>query len=172
MEQSVSTRGVGMQYGLIAGVVMIIYSMILQLTGLALETWAAWISYIFLAVIIYLGHNKFKEGGDGFMSFGQGLGIGFWISLVGGLISSVFSFIYFTFIDSSFIDQMMEKARYDMEEAGNTDAQIEMAMEWTSKIMSPAGLFIMGIVGILFMGFIISLIVSAITKKTNPQLEV
>lgn len=172
MEQSVSTRGVGMQYGLIAGVVMIIYSMILQLTGLALESWAAWISYIFLAVIIYLGHNKFKEGSDGFMTFGQGLGIGFWISLVGGLISSVFSFIYFTFIDSSFIDQMMEKARYDMEEAGNSEAQIEMAMEWTSKIMSPGGLFIMGIVGILFMGFIISLIVSAITKKTNPQLEV
>ncbi len=161
-----------MQYGLIAGVVLIIYSMILQLTGLALESWASWITYIILAIVIYLAHNKFKETGDGFLTFGQGIGIGFWISLVGGVISSVFSFIYFTFVDSSFIDQLMEKARYDMEEAGNSDAQIEMAMEWTSKIMSPGGLFIMGIVGTLFMGFIISLIVSAITKKNNPQLEI
>ncbi|MEQ8413579.1 MAG: DUF4199 domain-containing protein [Imperialibacter sp.] len=172
MEQQVTTRGVGLQYGVIAGVVMIIYGLVLQLTGLVFESWASWINYIFLAVIIFLAHKKFKEDGDGFLSFGQGLGVGFWISLVGGVISSVFSFIYITFVDPSFIETMMEKARYDMEEQGMADAQIDQAMAMTENFLNPGMMFVFGIVGVLFFGFILSLIVSAITKKTDPQLEV
>lgn len=172
MEQSATTRGVGLQYGLIAGVIMIIYFLILQFSGLALEAWASWISYIFLAVIIFLAHSKFKEGSDGFMTYGQGLAIGFWVSLAAGVINSVFSFIYISFIDDSFIEQMKEKARYDMEEQGIPDSQIEMSMGWMETMTTPGMMFIMGIVGVLFVGFIISLVVAAITKKTNPQLEV
>ncbi len=172
MEKEVTTRGVGLQYGVIAGVVMIIYGLILQLTGLIFESWASWINYIFLAAIIFLAHKKYKEEGDGFLSFGQGLGIGFWISLVGGLISSVFSFIYITFVDPSFIETMLEKTRYNMEEQGMPDAQIDQAMAITENFMNPGMMFVIGIVSLLFLGFILSLIVSAITKKTDPQLEV
>lgn len=172
METQVTTRGVGIQYGAIAGVVMIIYGMVLQLTGMAMEQALGYINYIFLAVIIFLGHKKFKESGDGFMTFGQGLGVGFWISLVGGVIGSVFSYIYISFIDSSMLEQIAEKARYDMEERGMSDAEIDQAMSITEKFMTPEMIFVFGILGILFFGFILSLIISAITKKTDPQLEV
>lgn len=172
MENQVTTRGVGIQYGVITGVVMIIYSVILQISGLALETWAAYVNYLFLAVLIYLAHKKFLETGDGFMSFGQGLGIGFWLSVVGGVISSIFSYIYFTFIDPSFIEQMVEKTRYGMEEQGMSDADIDAAMSMTEMFMTPGALVIMGILGTIFVGFILSLIVSAITKKADPKLEI
>jgi len=172
MENQVTTRGVGIQYGVIAGVVMIIYGVILQISGFALETWTSYINYVFLAVLIYLAQKKFLEGGDGFMSFGQGLGIGFWLSLVGGVISSIFSYIYLSFIDSSLIEQITEKARYDMEEKGMSDADIDTAMSFTEKFMTPGALAIMGILGIIFVGFILSLIVSAINKKADPKLEV
>jgi hypothetical protein len=173
MEQQVTTRGVGMQYGVIVGIIMIIYGTLLQVTGLALEYQSlSYINYIFLGVVIYLAHKKFKEEGDGFMSYGQGLGIGFWISLIGGVISMVFSYIYMSFIDSTIMEQAMDKARYDMEEKGMSDAQIDQAMSITEKFMTPEMIFVMGIVGTLIFGFILSLIVSAITKKTDPQLEV
>jgi hypothetical protein len=173
MEQQVTTRAVGMQYGVIVGIIMIIYGTLLQVTGLALEYQSlSYINYIFLGVVIYLAHKKFKEEGDGFMSYGQGLGIGFWISLIGGVISMVFSYIYMSFIDSTIMEQAMDKARYDMEEKGMSDAQIDQAMSITEKFMTPEMIFVMGIVGTLIFGFILSLIVSAITKKTDPQLEV
>jgi len=173
MEQQVTTRGVGMQYGVIVGIIMIIYGTLLQVSGLALEYQSlSYINYIFLAVVIYLAHKKFKEDGDGFMSYGQGLGIGFWMSLIGGVISMVFSYIYMSFIDSTIMEQAMDKARYDMEEKGMSDAQIDQAMSITEKFMTPEMIFVMGIVGMLIFGFILSLIVSAITKKTDPQLEV
>ena len=162
-----------MQYGVIVGIIMIIYGTLLQVSGLALEYQSlSYINYIFLAVVIYLAHKKFKEDGDGFMSYGQGLGIGFWISLIGGVISMVFSYIYMSFIDSTIMEQAMDKARYDMEEKGMSDAQIDQAMSITEKFMTPEMIFVMGIVGMLIFGFILSLIVSAITKKTDPQLEV
>ncbi|MEQ9377340.1 MAG: DUF4199 domain-containing protein [Imperialibacter sp.] len=173
MEQQVTTRGVGMQYGVIVGIIMIIYGTLLQVSGLALEYQSlSYINYIFLGVVIYLAHKKFKEDGDGFMSYGQGLGIGFWISLIGGVISMVFSYIYMSFIDSTIMEQAMDKARYDMEEKGMSDAQIDQAMSITEKFMTPEMIFVMGIIGTLIFGFILSLIVSAITKKTDPQLEV
>ena len=162
-----------MQYGVIVGIIMIIYGTLLQVSGLALEYQSlSYINYIFLAVVIYLAHKKFKEDGDGFMSYGQGLGIGFWMSLIGGVISMVFSYIYMSFIDSTIMEQAMDKARYDMEEKGMSDAQIDQAMSITEKFMTPEMIFVMGIVGMLIFGFILSLIVSAITKKTDPQLEV
>jgi len=172
MENQVTTRGVGIQYGVIAGVVMIIYSVILQISDLAFETWAGNISYVFLAVLIYLAHKKFLATGDGFMSFGQGLGIGFWVSLVGGVISSVFSFIYFTFIDTSFTEQLVEKTRFGMEEQGMSDTDIDAAMSITEMFLTPGALAIFGVVFIIIGGFIISLISSAINKKADPKLEV
>lgn len=172
MEQSASTRGTGLQYGIIAAAIMIIYSLIIQFAGLALESWVSWVSYLILAVAIYLAHNKFKENGDGFMTYGQGLALGFWVSLAAGVISSIFSFVYISFVDDSLIQQIKEKSRYDMEERGMSDAEIDMAMEMTEKFVSPGMMLVWGIVGTLLIGFLLSLIVSAITKKNNPQLEV
>lgn len=172
MEKEVTTRGVGLQYGVIAGIIMIIYGMILQLTGMAMEQSLSYLNYLFLGVVIFLAHKKYKETGDGFLSYGQGLGLGFWVSLSGGVLAMVFSYVYMKFIDSSVMDQAMEKARYDMEEQGMSDAQIDQAMSMTEKFMTPEMIFVFGIIGILFFGFILSLIISAITKKADPQLEV
>lgn len=171
MEKEVTTRGVGLQYGVIAGIIMIIYGMILQLTDMATNQGLAFLNYLFLAVIIFLAHKKYKETGDGFLSYGQGLGIGFWVSLAGGILAMVFSYVYMKFIDSSVMDQAIEKARYDMEEQGMSDAQVDQAMAISEKFMTPEMIFVFGILGILFFGFILSLIISAITKKTDPQLE-
>ena len=171
MEKEVTTRGVGLQYGVIAGIIMIIYGMILQLTDMATNQGLAFLNYLFLAVVIFLAHKKYKETGDGFLSYGQGLGIGFWVSLAGGILAMVFSYVYMKFIDSSMMDQAMEKARYDMEEQGMSDAQVDQAMSMTEKFMTPEIIFVFGILGVLFFGFILSLIISAITKKTDPQLE-
>jgi hypothetical protein len=130
------------------------------------------INYVFLIVGIVLAHKAFKEGGDGYLSMGQGLGIGTLISLIGGALSGVFSYIYIKFIDDSMLTKIADMQIEKMEEQGLDDAQIEQAMKITGKLMSAEMMPVWSIVGMLFFGFILSLIVSLFTKKANPTLEV
>ncbi len=58
-----------------------------------------------------------------------------------------------------------------MEDQGLDDDAIEKAMEITDKFMSAEMMPVWTIVGMLFFGFILSLIISIFTKKNNPTLE-
>ena len=171
MENNISISKVGMRYGLIAAVLLIVYGLVLQFTELYTNQALGWVSYLVLAVLIYLAHGAFKDGGDGFMSIGQGLGIGMLVSVIAGVISSLFTFIYLKFVDDSMIEKIMDAQIEKMEEQGLDDATIDQAMKTVEKMMTPPMMFIMGIVAMAFIGFIISLIVSLITKKNNPQLQ-
>ena len=174
MEDKVTVSQIGLKYGIIIGLVFIVYGMILEFMGLELETqqYFGYLNYVLLVVVIVLAHKAFKEGGDGYMSIGQGLGIGTLISLVGGAISGVFSYIYIKFIDDSMLTKIKDLQIEKMEEQGMDDAQIEQAMEIAGKLMSAEMIPVWAILGMLFIGFILSLIVSLFTKNANPTLEV
>lgn len=171
MEEKVTISQVGMKYGLITGLVIVIFNLALYMTGLFTNDKLNWIIYFIIAVMIFLAHKAFKEGGDGFMSIGQGLGIGMFLVLIGGIISSVFSYVYIKFVDDTIIEQIVEVTRVKMEEKGMDDDKIEQAMSMTEKFMTPEMMMVFGILGMLFIGFIISLIVSLFTKKNNPEAE-
>ena len=172
MEERTTVSKIGIRYGIITGLVLVIYSLILQLLGLATNKPLGYITYLFLIVLIYLSHKAFKDGGDGYMTIGQGLGIGMLISLIGGVFSGIFSYIYLKFIDDSMIQQIKDMQIEEMEKKGLDDATIEKAVEMTGKFITPEMIPLMTIVGLLFIGFIISLIVSLFTKKVNPDLEI
>mgnify|MGYP003660351543 CR=1 FL=1 len=59
-----------------------------------------------------------------------------------------------------------------MQEQGMGDAQIEQAMKMSEAFMTPGAMLAMGLVLGVFFGFLVSLVVSAITKNNNPALEV
>lgn len=170
MEQQPSLRQIGIRYGLIVALIMVVYSLILQFAGLAMNRPLGFLSYVILIAGIVVAHNTFKRDGDGYMTLGQGIGIGMWITLVAGVISSVFSYLYLRFIDDSVIQKAMDEAVTQMEERGMPDDQIDQAMKITEKFMQPGAMMIIALITMLILGFIVSLIVSAITKKTNPQI--
>lgn len=174
MEDKVTVSQIGLKYGIIIGLILIIYSMILEFLGLEWKTQQTlgYITYVILIIGIVLAHKAFKEGGDGFMSVGQGLGVGTLLSLIAGVLSSIFSFIYIKFIDDSMLEKIKDAQIEQMENQGMDDAQIEQAMEIAGKFTTPVAILIMGIVGMVFIGFILSLIVSLFTKKSNPALDV
>ena len=59
-----------------------------------------------------------------------------------------------------------------MEDQGMDDATIEKSMEMIGKFMSAEMIPVWSVLGMLFIGFILSLIVSLFTKKANPTLEI
>ncbi|WP_051049887.1 DUF4199 domain-containing protein [Nafulsella turpanensis] len=163
---------VGMKGGLYTGLVFIVFSLITFLAELQQDSGLSTIFMVISFIVgIYLTHKAFKDQGNGFMSYGQGLGLGVVLGLVSGIIGSLFSVIYMTFIDETIIARQMEIARIQLEEQGMSDAQIEQAMEISEMMMSPVALFFIGILTYIVVSFIVSLIVSAFTKNTDPSVE-
>lgn len=170
--EKITIKQVSIKWGIISGVVAILVFLVLAVTGLIYNSSASWISIIPFIVILILAHKEFKADGDGYMSYGQGLGIGIFTAGVSALISSLFSYIYIKFIDLEYYENMNAALMEQWEAQGLTDAQIEGAEAMISNFQNPGLGILFGIVGGMFFGFIVSLIVSAITKKANPEAEI
>ncbi len=169
VEESSTVKSVSKKWGIINGLLSIAFFIIIDISGLAGNQSVSYIGYLIFGVIVYLAHKEFKSEGDGYMSYGQGLGIGTLTMVISSIISSAFFFIYVSFLSNTFVEAIKEKSIMDMEDRGMSDAEIEQAMEFTEVFMSPAGMSIMGLVFAVFFGFIISLVISAITKNQSPE---
>lgn len=171
MEQKPTLWSVGLKNGVILALILAIYSLLLNFMGLSQNQWLGGITFLILIGGIVWTHKTYKETGDGYMTYAQGLGLGTIVASVSGFVSLLISYIYIKFIDSSSLGLMMDQARLDMEKRGMDDEQIEQALELSQNFMTPEMIFLMGLLSFLFMGFIFSLVISAITKKTNPELQ-
>lgn len=166
-EQS-TVKSISIKWGAISGLIGIILFVILDFTG-QVNGPARWVGVVVTLVLTYLAHKEFKDEGDGYLSFGQGLGIGTLMALIASLINSVFVYVYASFINSNFIEAAKEQAVMDMEQQGQTDAQIEQAMSFMEWMFSPMAMAIMGILFGVFFGFIVSVLVTIFTKNQNPE---
>ncbi|WP_276372521.1 DUF4199 domain-containing protein [Chryseolinea sp. H1M3-3] len=178
MEQNVTapaitTRSTGIRYGVINGVIGIAYFLILTMADIDMSKgFGRWGGTIITIVIVFLAHKYFKENGDGYMSFGQGVGIGFWTGLVSAVISSLFTYIYAKFIDPSFISTIREKAIEDMEAKGQSQEQIDAAMKFVEMFTSAEAILVMGVIFGVLIVVIVALIISIFTQKPHPETSI
>lgn len=166
-----STARIALKWGIITAVVVIIYTVVLYMTGLFKTPSLSYVAFLFLLAGIILAVKEYKILNNNFVGFGEGLGIGTLTSAVTGLIASIFSFAYIMFIDTTIPQQMADMQREQLESRGMTAEQVEQTMELASKFSSPGILFLFGILLYIFIGFIWSLIVSAIFKKDKPEMN-
>ena len=163
--QLATVRGVGMKFGFISAGIGIFFFLVLTLTGMnAFDNKWSWVNLAISVGLMIFAHKQFKDQGDGFMSYGQGVGIGFWIALVSLIVGGLFTFIYVNFIEPSAMDAFYDMQRTGMEEKGMQDEQIDMAISWTKKLFWPFYIFFG-----LFFGVLVAVIVSIFTQKKNPQ---
>ena len=161
-----TTMAVGLRYGLILSVVSILYMLILIVLGSSPfeQDWKGYVGFIFVIGAIVMAHKYFKENGDGYMSYGQGFGIGFLTILISTVVGMIFSYIYINFIDPSVFEAIWEKAAADMEEQGQSQEAIDMGMEWGRKLF-----WVFYLLGSTFWGTIIALLVTIFTQKKRPE---
>ncbi len=166
-----TTTAVALRFGLLAGLVSVVFSLILFLTKMD-QSPIRWLGLVISIGAIWLAHNEFKKQNGGYMEYGQGLSIGTILSLVSGTLSGIFTYVYVTFVDTTYMQRAMDIARAQMEAKGDMPSeQIDQAMEISAKFMTGGALLIFSIVGGAFFGFILSLIISAITKNSRPEFE-
>jgi Protein of unknown function (DUF4199) len=171
MENQTTTTRTALKWGVIFGIINVLYSTAIMASGQIGNQSLGYAVYLIIGVGIYLALNDFKKENLGFITFGQGLGLGTMMSAILGLISSFYSFAYMKFIDSSIPDQILKNAESEMEKKGLPDDQIEQAMEYSKMFMSPGVMFVAGVFFTVLLGFVLSLIISAIMKKDKPVFD-
>lgn len=168
-EEQVTTKSVAIKYGLILATVSFVYGLILQYTGQS-QGPLGYLGFIISIVFLVLGMKEFRGHNDGYMTFGQGFGLGFLMSIISGFLSAVLNFLYFSFIDGSPLESQLAATREQMEnQPGMTDEALEVAMSFTETMVSPGGIAVATIIAAAIGGAILSLIVAAIMKKNAPD---
>ena len=171
MQEQPSVARTALKYGIIVAVGVIIYSTVLTIADLTQNQALSSLAFVILIAGMVWAMRDFRTRNDGFMSYGQGLGIGSLMSAIVGLLGSVFSMFYMTFIDTNLIKKSMDATREKLEKQGMDDAQIDQAIQMTEKFMTPGMMFVIGVLTYVVIGFIASLIVSAIMRRNRPVFE-
>jgi hypothetical protein len=168
---AVSTKSAGIRFGLIGGLFSIVYFIVLRMANIDMQGPAGWVGWVVAAVLIFLAQKYYKDNGDGFLNYSQGIGIAFWYGLIGGAISSVFTFFYTQFIDNAYIDMIKDKQMEEMQSKGMSDQQVEQAMKIAGMFTTPLALGIMTFIFSIILSILIALIVTAITQKKRPETD-
>lgn len=172
MEENASVKSVAIKYGLILGIISIAFFLIGVVTGNPNATLYRWLGVIITVALVVLAHREYKQKGDGFMSYGQGLGTGTLLAFISYSISSLFMYTYIKFIDKDYSERIRQIQIQQFEEQRMSDEEIELGLKLVEMFSDPEVILLVGIIGGVFFGFIISLIVTAFTKNTNPELSV
>jgi len=163
--ESITTRSIGIRYGLISSVISIVLFIIPAVIGQNPFKGAwNWIGIVVGIGILVFAHKSFKDEGNGYMDYGQGISIAFWMALISTLIAVPFMYGYLNFIDSNPFELFMEQQQEEMAAKGMQENIIETSIEWTRKLFWPIAL-VMGLLGTI----IIALVVSIFTQKKDPN---
>ena len=159
---------VSMTYGLMLGLALVVYTLILYVTDLLITKNFAigLVNYVIIIAGIILGTKKLREVQNGTISYGQALGTGVMVSLFSSLLVGIFSYLLYSVIDPDLINQTLALMEERFVSQGKlSEDQIEMILERASEGMTPMRMVIGSVFTFTFLGFIFSLITSAFLKK-------
>lgn len=159
---------VAIKWTLIGFAVSVVLTFIYQFMKIDPTSPVKYIGYVFFITFLFLGQKELRDRSGGYLTFGQAFVEGLLFSVFYGILTAIFTYIYFTIISPETWTLAMDAAQKQLEAKGTLSSeQIEASMSITRKYG-----VIIAIVGILIgtpiMGAIVSLIGAAIFKK-DPQ---
>lgn len=162
-------------YALILTVCGALFNLLMYFTGFQTERLATgqyfqWLGFVLMFVILWLGIKAVRDEAPAKgMSYGRGVGTGTLISLYSGLMSSVYSFIHFKFVNTEFADYQMAMIRPKWEAAGMGEAQMDQMEKVTRMMMGPMVQAALTPVFVVLFGVICSLIIAAFLKRPAAE---
>ncbi|MCX6286222.1 MAG: DUF4199 domain-containing protein [Bacteroidetes bacterium] len=169
-EKKPSVASNALNYGLITGAVLIVYSLLLYIANLYMNKSLGYISYLFLLGGMVWGTLEYrKKAANGFLTYGQAFTSCFLIGLIAGILGAVYMFIFAQFINPGLINEIIDQARVSMQGKNLTDDQIETALDYTRKFTSPILMMIFGFILYAIISAILGLLAAIFLKKPDPN---
>jgi hypothetical protein len=173
--QTTSQKSIMINYGLILGILTILVNVIAYMTnGISVERpfWEKALGWIVFIGVIYMAIKKFREANNGLLSLGQAIKTGLGVAVIGGLITGIYIFVFFNFIEPAALETILESIQEKALEQNPdmSDEQIEMTLKMTKMFMSPTAMIFMTLIGNLIMGLIVSLITGLFLKKEEQYI--
>jgi hypothetical protein len=166
------SKSIILKYGFLLGLISVAMSVLLYTQNMHLEQnqTVGVISILFILTAIILGIRTFSQNNE--MTFGEGVKIGIGIAVVGAIMITVYNYIFASYIDPNFINELGEVQRKAMEASGvltaeEIEARIEMLQKGANSFINPA----IGIVFTAFLGFVFSAITTVVFIKINEPKE-
>ncbi|MGC3943462.1 MAG: DUF4199 domain-containing protein [Chryseolinea sp.] len=165
-EVSGDKRMVGIKYGLIATVFGIVFFLGQVFAGQNPYTMkGGWVvSVLSTALFLFLAHKEYKNDNNGFMSYGDGLLVAVWYTIVSVVVGMLFSYIYVHFIDTNIMKEFWEKNYEEMQQRGQSDDAIEKTQSMIKSVFWGFAIFFAVLIS---MG--VALIVTIFTQKKPPE---
>jgi tetrahydromethanopterin S-methyltransferase subunit F len=172
LETKPSIYAVAIKYGLLTGLLYVVFATVNYITESYGNFFLALLISIVISVTgIVLALREFKKQNAGFMTYGQGLGLGLMVSIIAGLISGVFSMLYIQFVDPGMPEKIVDATMEQMAAFGVDESMLEDKREEIMASFTPVRQLMSALSNAFFSGLILSLIIAAIMKHTRPEFE-
>lgn len=164
MEKKVTSPAVK---GLIISLVLIVFSLVIQFTGLEQNKGIGAISIIlFIGGLIWTATSYSNQLNNN-VTFGNAFSHAFKTAAAVTAIMVVYTIISLKFISPESVDIAMREARTSMEQRNMSDDQIETGIEFTKKNFFP--LAIGGVLLVYLLGGLIGALIGAAIAKKSPN---
>ncbi|HLN22289.1 MAG TPA: DUF4199 domain-containing protein [Bacteroidales bacterium] len=174
MEEKVNPWKANLNNGLIMGLAGVIFTLVIWIMDL---TFNKSVSYIFLLLSVFLLYYFVKSYRDnhlhGRITYGQSVGAGVIIFFYYAVISAIFTYLLYTVIDPDLPAKMLAFVEDQMRATGKVpESAIDTAMQLQKKFLKPEITAPLSLLGNMFYGVVLSLIVGIFTKKEgNPLID-
>jgi uncharacterized protein DUF4199 len=172
-----SQTNTGIVYGLICGVSVIAYTIILYVAGVEWYTsWLAFMTFVIPVVIAFLGGVRQRKLQGGYITFKEVLKTVFIIFIISVILDTIFSYLLLNVIDVPFREAVMQDAAIRMEKfmikMGTPQDAIDKAMQdFDNPDNFSAKKVLVGVFFRMIVWFIVAVIIAAIIKKKRPEFE-
>ena len=171
--QNITTAKTALNYGIILGGISLVYSLMLFFLDMHYQgdTTTSAIGYVIFIFIVFWGIRDFKKNNNGYISLSEALKTGVGTSLISAIILSIYTIILIKYLDPEFLDKSIEYQKQKLLQEDpeisieNVNKMFDMQKEFSGPFIISGFIIIFN----LFFGFIISLIVGLILKKSQPE---
>ncbi len=173
MEKGANVWKANLTNGLILGLIGIIYTLVMYYLDLTFNKTQGYIFIVIQIFIVYLLLKSYRDNFlHGFMTYGQAIGAGMVIFLYYAILTALFTYILYAFIDTELAGKQLVIAEEAMLKKGLPQAQVDAGLSVQTKIMKPAIMAPISFIATMFWGLVISLVVGIFVRKEgNPLVD-
>lgn len=165
MENKVNVYSIALKWGAIFGLMMIIMGLLVYMLDMYESNNAfGLVQMVLFLGALYLAFGEYKAQNEGFMSFGQGMGLSFLVMTISILIANTFSYVHMAIIDPDIVQRIIDIQMIEWEKQNLSDEQIDQALNF----MTPGIMMIFATVFQFLLGTLVCLATSYFLKKDRP----